>query len=144
MILPVAVNLDGFTLSHVIEPIEMPDQAEVDAYLPPFAPQQRLDIKNPISMGMTGVPEVYTEARKACLDVLEKFPVRDQGALGRIRQAVRPHLQAHRVLQDRGRGNAPGDHGFGGRDLHDRGGRDAGRRQKSRARSASACGAPSP
>jgi len=69
--LPVMVNLDGFTLSHVIEPIEIPDQAEVDAYLPPFVPQQRLDPANPISMGLVGMPEVYTEAMKARLVALE-------------------------------------------------------------------------
>lgn len=68
--LPVIVNMDGFVLTHVIEPMEMPDQAEVDAYLPPFAPQQRLDIKAPISMGMVGMPEVYTEAKKATLEAL--------------------------------------------------------------------------
>jgi pyruvate ferredoxin oxidoreductase alpha subunit len=74
--LPVAVNLDGFVLTHVIEPIDMPDQSEVDAYLPAFEPQQRLDIANPISMGMVGMPEVYTEAKKACLDALENsYPV---------------------------------------------------------------------
>ncbi len=71
VILPVAVNLDGFVLTHVIEPIDMPDQSEVDAYLPVFEPQQKLDIANPISMGMVGMPEVYTEAKKACLDALE-------------------------------------------------------------------------
>jgi len=74
--LPVAVNLDGFILTHVIEPLEMPDQAEVDAYLPPFAPSQRLDPAQPISMGMVGVPEVYTEAKKANLEALENsYPV---------------------------------------------------------------------
>ena len=30
VLLPVAVNLDGFILSHVIEPVEMPDQETVD------------------------------------------------------------------------------------------------------------------
>ena len=72
VILPVVVNMDGFTLTHVIEPIEMPDQKEVDDYLPPWKPQQRLDPENPISMGLVGVPEVYTEARKAMLDALIK------------------------------------------------------------------------
>lgn len=68
--LPMIVNMDGFILTHVIEPIFMPDQAEVDAYLPAFAPQQRLDIAKPVSMGMVGMPEVYTEAKKACLEAL--------------------------------------------------------------------------
>lgn len=76
VILPVIVNMDGFVLTHVIEPILMPDQAEVDAYLPPFVPQQKLDIAHPISMGGVGVPEVYTEAKKACLVALEEsYPV---------------------------------------------------------------------
>lgn len=74
--LPMIVNMDGFVLTHVIEPIEMPDQAEVDAYLPPFVPLQSLDVHNPISMGGVGVPEVYAEAKKACLVALEEsYPV---------------------------------------------------------------------
>ncbi len=74
--LPVIVNLDGFTLSHVIEPIEIPDQEEVDRYLPPLEPAQKLDPEAPISMGMVGVPEVYTEAKKACFEALKNsYPV---------------------------------------------------------------------
>lgn len=74
--LPVAVNLDGFILTHVIEPIELPDKEEVEAYLPPFEPSQSLDPAHPISMGMVGVPEVYTEAKKANMEALEaSYPV---------------------------------------------------------------------
>ena len=69
--LPVSVNLDGFTLSHFIEPILIPDQADVDKFLPPFKPQVQLDIKKPISIGLLGGPEVYTESRKATDDALE-------------------------------------------------------------------------
>jgi pyruvate ferredoxin oxidoreductase alpha subunit len=68
--LPVNVNLDGFTLSHFIEPILIPEQAEVDKFLPPFKPSVQLDIKNPISIGLLGPPESYTEARKATDDAL--------------------------------------------------------------------------
>lgn len=63
--LPMIVNIDGFTLSHVIEPIELPDQEEVDAYLPPFKPRYKLDPRRPITMGPVGIPEVYTEAKVA-------------------------------------------------------------------------------
>ena len=35
VMLPVMVNLDGFSVSHVIEPITMLDKAEVDSFLPP-------------------------------------------------------------------------------------------------------------
>jgi len=34
--LPVIVNLDGFYLSFTREPVELPEAAEVDAFLPPF------------------------------------------------------------------------------------------------------------
>ncbi len=63
--LPMIVNIDGFTLSHVIEPIELPDQEEVDQYLPPFKPRYKLDPRRPITMGPVGIPEVYTEAKVA-------------------------------------------------------------------------------
>lgn len=65
VMLPMIVNIDGFTLSHVIEPIEMPDQADVDKYIPPFKPKYKLDVKKPITMGPVGIPEVYTEAKMA-------------------------------------------------------------------------------
>ncbi|NLI82148.1 MAG: pyruvate ferredoxin oxidoreductase [Deltaproteobacteria bacterium] len=65
VLLPVQVNLDGFTLSHVIEPIIMPEKAEIQKFLPPYKPQLRLDPENPVTMGPVGMPEVYTEARKA-------------------------------------------------------------------------------
>jgi len=64
-LLPVAINIDGFILSHVIEPIEFLDQELVDKYLPPLRMKYKLDPKKPITMGAIGVPEIYTEAKKA-------------------------------------------------------------------------------
>lgn len=65
VLLPMTVNLDGFTLSHMIEPMFLPEQAEVDQYLPPYVPKLRLDPAKPITMGPVGMPDVYTEARMA-------------------------------------------------------------------------------
>jgi pyruvate ferredoxin oxidoreductase alpha subunit len=62
---PVQVNLDGFTLSHMIEPLTIPDKADVQKYLPPFKPQFKLDPSNPMTLGAVGMPDIYTEARKA-------------------------------------------------------------------------------
>ena len=62
---PTIVNIDGFTLSHVIEPVVLPDQEEVDAFLPPFKPKYKLDPRKPLTMGPVGVPEIYFEAKKA-------------------------------------------------------------------------------
>jgi pyruvate ferredoxin oxidoreductase alpha subunit len=63
--LPVQVNLDGFTLTHMIEPMIMPEKKEVQEYLPPFNFPLRLDPKKPVSLGVVGMPDVYTEAKKA-------------------------------------------------------------------------------
>ncbi|GLI35343.1 transketolase C-terminal domain-containing protein [Desulforhabdus amnigena] len=65
VLLPVQVNLDGFTLSHMIEPMNMPDKAEVDAYLPPYKPVLRLDPSKPVTFGPVGMPDIYTEAKMA-------------------------------------------------------------------------------
>jgi pyruvate ferredoxin oxidoreductase alpha subunit len=65
VLLPTIVNLDGFILSHMIEPMFMPDQEEVNRYLPPYSPLRRLDPDHPITMGPVGMPDVYTESKKA-------------------------------------------------------------------------------
>ncbi|HDP34710.1 MAG TPA: pyruvate ferredoxin oxidoreductase [Candidatus Hydrogenedentes bacterium] len=41
--LPVMVCYDGYILSHTVMPVEIPDQEEVDAYLPPYAAHTALD-----------------------------------------------------------------------------------------------------
>ena len=69
--LPVQVNLDGFIMSHVIEPLFLPDEAEVKQFLPPFKPLFRLDPEKPITIGPVGMPDVYTEARKAHDEILK-------------------------------------------------------------------------
>ncbi|MCS7150174.1 MAG: pyruvate ferredoxin oxidoreductase, partial [Caldimicrobium sp.] len=63
--IPVAVNLDGFIVSHVVEPVELLDQEQVDKYLPPLKMKYKLDPKKPITIGAIGVPEIYTEVKKA-------------------------------------------------------------------------------
>lgn len=40
--LPIMICLDGFTLTHVSEPVEIPDQDKVDEFLPPFDPEYSL------------------------------------------------------------------------------------------------------
>ncbi len=63
--LPVQMNLDGFTLSHFIEPLLIPEAAEVKKFLPPYRPAMRLDPDKPVTFGAVGMPDIYTEARKA-------------------------------------------------------------------------------
>jgi pyruvate ferredoxin oxidoreductase alpha subunit len=65
VLLPVMVNLDGFSLSHVIEPIELPSQMLVDKFLPPYSPLYTLHPNKPVTMGAYAMPELYTEAKYA-------------------------------------------------------------------------------
>jgi pyruvate ferredoxin oxidoreductase alpha subunit len=61
--MPVMVCVDGFILTHAVERVDIPDQAQVDAYLPPYEPVQVLDPQNPISIGAMVGPDAFTEVR---------------------------------------------------------------------------------
>ena len=61
--LPVMVCMDGFILTHAYERVDMPTQAQVDAYLPPYEPRQVLDPNEPVSIGAMVGPEAFTEVR---------------------------------------------------------------------------------
>ena len=65
VLLPVMVHLDGFHLSHVIEPILLPEQGEVDQFLPPNQYPLPLDPNKPVTMGDFGPPVIYTETKWA-------------------------------------------------------------------------------
>ncbi len=65
VLLPVMVHLDGFNLSHVIEPLIFPEQGEVDEFLPPNNYPLPLDPRKPVAMGDFGPPVIYTEAKWA-------------------------------------------------------------------------------
>jgi len=60
---PVMVCMDGFVLTHAFEPLEVPEQADVDAFLPPFVARQSLDPDHPVSIGAMVGPEAFTEVR---------------------------------------------------------------------------------
>ena len=61
--LPVMVCMDGFILTHAYERVDIPTQAQVDDYLPPFSPRQVLDPSEPVSIGAMVGPEAFTEVR---------------------------------------------------------------------------------
>ena len=63
--IPVMVNLDGFILSHVTEPLLLPEQKDVDKFLPAYKYRLALDPDSPTSHGCFGLPEIYTEVKMA-------------------------------------------------------------------------------
>ncbi len=62
--LPVMVNMDGFTLSHMIEAVTLPDPEVVEKFLPPMNPARMLDPENPRTIGPFGAQDVYTEVKQ--------------------------------------------------------------------------------
>jgi pyruvate ferredoxin oxidoreductase alpha subunit len=60
---PVMVCMDGFLLTHASERADIPDPAQVDAFLPPYDPRQVLDPAEPVSIGAMVGPEAFTEVR---------------------------------------------------------------------------------
>ncbi len=75
---PVMVCMDGFILTHAVEEVDLPEQAQVDAYLPPFRPRQVVDPDEPVSIGAMVGPEAFTEVRylahRTQLQALETIP----------------------------------------------------------------------
>ena len=65
VLFPVMVHLDGFTLSHVTEPVMLPEQSEVDRFLPKFQYPFALNPDKPVTHGAFGPPDIYSEAKIA-------------------------------------------------------------------------------
>jgi pyruvate ferredoxin oxidoreductase alpha subunit len=64
VLFPVMINVDGFHLTHVVEPIEIPSQEEVDKFLPSYRYPDPLNPEKPVTMGAFAVPQFYTEIKK--------------------------------------------------------------------------------
>jgi pyruvate ferredoxin oxidoreductase alpha subunit len=76
--MPVMVCMDGFILTHAYERVDMPTQAQVDAFLPRYEPRQVLDVAEPVSIGAMVGPEAFMEVRYLAhakqLMALERIP----------------------------------------------------------------------
>ncbi|MBN1283654.1 MAG: pyruvate ferredoxin oxidoreductase [Proteobacteria bacterium] len=73
VLFPVMVHLDGFHLTHVVEPIYIEDREKVDSFLPPNRFPLPLDPKKPVSMGTFAPPVIYTEIKKAQEDAFQSI-----------------------------------------------------------------------
>ncbi|MDI3550294.1 MAG: pyruvate ferredoxin oxidoreductase alpha subunit [Methanobacterium sp.] len=72
VLLPCMVCIDGYFLTHTVEPLDVPSQEEVDEFLPPYKPYAFLDPEKPMSIGTFTDPEYYMEARYAIEAAMEK------------------------------------------------------------------------
>ena len=70
--LPVMVCMDGFILTHAYEPVDIPEQKEVDDFLPTFRPKHIVDPRWPRGIGLFADPRFYMETRYILHRALEK------------------------------------------------------------------------
>jgi len=91
VLLPIMVCMDGFFLTHTVEPIDVPEKKDVEKFIPKYVPKySTLDSKNPKSIGAFVYPQFYINARhdmdvalKASADEIKKANKDFQKAFGR-------------------------------------------------------------
>src|SRR3989344_4427775 len=66
--LPVMVNLDGFILTHVVEPVAVETTEKIKKFLPAYQPTEILDVNNPLTLGAFATPTHYFEIREELHD----------------------------------------------------------------------------
>jgi pyruvate/2-oxoacid:ferredoxin oxidoreductase alpha subunit len=70
VLLPVMVNLEGFILSHTYEAVEIPEQNEIERFLPSPPPRECLDVEHPSMFGST--TDLYINFRYKMQQAMEK------------------------------------------------------------------------
>ncbi len=95
--LPVLVNLDGFYLSFTREPVEIPERAAVEKFLPPYDPETtRFHAGEPVSQGVVVLGGAYYSyfryeqhlAAQRALEVYDEVAAGFAQAFGRRYDAV--------------------------------------------------------
>lgn len=93
VLLPSMVCLDGYVLTHTIEPVDVPDKSKVRRFLPPYKPSVYLDPKKPATMGAFAGPDTYTEFRFA-----------QEKAMGNALEVVKKVDREYKKITGRGYG----------------------------------------
>ncbi len=69
--LPVMVCMDGYLITHSIEPVRIPSKEEVDKFLPSYRPEHCLTTKEPLTFGYLMGSEGYMETRYLIHEAME-------------------------------------------------------------------------
>lgn len=73
VLLPVMITIDGFIITHTNEVVDIPDQEQVDKFLPDYVPKYSyLDPEKPVTVGSFSDPRFYMEARHAMQVAMDK------------------------------------------------------------------------
>jgi pyruvate/2-oxoacid:ferredoxin oxidoreductase alpha subunit len=74
VLLPAMVNVDAFYVSHALEPVAIPEQSLVDAYLPAYAPEHFLDSRRGESWGNVVSQDMYYRHRRDIGAAMDRVP----------------------------------------------------------------------
>jgi len=74
VLVPVMVSHDAFYVSHALEPVQVPHQALVDEFLPPFAPPHRIDPDKVESWGNVVNQEMFNRHRRDIGEAMARVP----------------------------------------------------------------------
>lgn len=71
VLLPAMICFEGFILSHTSMPVKIPDQKQIDEFLPPYKPEIMVDVDNPFTQGAIVSPDYYMEFRYLIQEAME-------------------------------------------------------------------------
>lgn len=71
VLLPLMPCIDGFVLTHTVEPVEIPEQRNVDSFLPAYKPDIILDPARPAMIGTFMPAEYIMEMRRQTIEAVE-------------------------------------------------------------------------
>ncbi|MHC1564524.1 MAG: pyruvate ferredoxin oxidoreductase [Candidatus Hecatellaceae archaeon] len=100
VLIPIMVCFEGFVTSHCYEQVIIPDQEEVDSFLPPYKPPYKLDVEDPMILTTFAPPihwmgykkkhdEAMEAARKVIAEAEAEYAERFGRSHGGLFQAYR-------------------------------------------------------
>ncbi len=72
--LPFAVNMDGYVITHSVEPVAPIEQDAIDKFLPQRQVPFKLDTQKPITIGTLTLPDYYSEFKRQQEEAMRLAP----------------------------------------------------------------------
>lgn len=86
--LPTMVCLDGFALSHTYEIVDIPSKDSIDAFLPRYEAEYKLDVNDPKTFGALNSPEWYYEMRHK----MHRDMIRAKSVMAEVNEEFNQHF----------------------------------------------------
>lgn len=72
VLLPITVNLDGFTISHAMEGVSVLEDEEVSKFVGRRSPLYKLDTNKPMTFGALALPDYYSEFKRQQVEAMKQ------------------------------------------------------------------------